>query len=180
MIEFLERNVMRSIRLASIRRLGIGLIVLLGSTFAHTSISLAQLPQARLHSIFPPGGQIGTTVELRLSSGADLDEVDRLSFNHPDITAVQKMQESGGKQQPVANTFVVTIGPDVPAGLYEARAAGYYGLTNPRTFVVGQRPEVKETEPNNAVEQATAIEADTVINAAAGRRNRHRLLQVHR
>jgi len=156
---------MRSIRLAAINRRGAALLALIGLAVAPLHFAAAQLPQARLHSISPPGGQTGTTVELRLSSGADLDEVNRLTFNHPGITAVPKMQESG---QPVTNTFEVTIAPDVPVGMYEVRAAGYYGLTNPRTFVVGRKPEVQEVEPNNLVEQATAVEAETIVNAAAG------------
>lgn len=160
---------MRSNRFCSLNRLRpLLLLAPLGLIFAAPTVARAQLPQARLYSVSPPGGQAGATLDVKLSSGTDLDEVNRLWFNHPGITAAQKMQESGGQQQPIENTFVVTIDPDVPPGLYEVRAAGYYGLTNPRTFVVGSQAEIQETEPNNSPEQATPVELNTVVNAAAG------------
>src|SRR5262245_5115239 len=50
----------------------------------------AQLPQARLNTIYPLGGQRGTTVDLSLGGGVDLDEASQLYFSHPGITAVPK------------------------------------------------------------------------------------------
>ena len=44
------------------------------------------------------------------------------------------------------------------------RAIGTYGVSNPRTFVVGDRPESIEAEPNNVAEKAGAIVVNTVIN----------------
>ncbi|MBC7965654.1 MAG: hypothetical protein H7Z17_06970, partial [Fuerstia sp.] len=53
--------------------------------------AFAQLPQTRITSVFPPGGQQGTTVDLTVGGGTDLDELDRMVFAHPGITAVQKL-----------------------------------------------------------------------------------------
>ena len=61
--------------------------------------SFAQLPQARLYSIFPCGGKAGSTIELTLANSADLDEADRLLFSHPGIIATAKMQEVGGQRR---------------------------------------------------------------------------------
>ena len=81
----------------------------------------AQLPQARITSVFPPGGQRGTTVDVVVGGGSDLDELDAMTFSHPEITAVAKRDANNN---PVANTFTVSIGANVPAGLYDVRVKG--------------------------------------------------------
>jgi hypothetical protein len=47
---------------------------------------LAQLPVARLLTVFPPGGKAGSKFEVGLT-GADLDEADQLHFSHAGIVA---------------------------------------------------------------------------------------------
>jgi len=128
------------------------------------TVASAQLPSTRLFAVFPPGGQGGTSVDVTITNGLELEEIQRLLFNHPGLTAAPKMQDVGGKPQPVPNQFVVTIAADVPAGNYEVRAVGFFGISNPRTFVVGSRKEVIETEPNNTRETATAVELNQTIN----------------
>src|SRR5262249_21011878 len=128
-----------------------------------SQVALAQLPQARLYSAYPAGGQRGTNVEVTVG-GTDLDEASALLFSHPGITAVQKTQTVDGKPQPVAAQFVVTIAGDVPVGVYDVRARGVFGLSNPRTFVVGDRKEIAETEPNNTLDKATPVELNVVID----------------
>ena len=131
----------------------------------HIQSLQAQLPQTVVYSVNPSGGQKGQTVEVRVTNGKDLDELNALWFSHPDIKAAPKMQQSNGKQVPVANTFLVTIGNDVPVGVYDVRAKGLYGLSNPRSFVVGDLAEKTEVEPNNKEDQATPMEMDSVMNA---------------
>ena len=152
--------------------------------FAAARLSHAQLPQAKLYSIFPPGAQVGTTVELKITGGEDLDEVDSLYFVHPGITAEQKAADSaaqqppmpeegrrgrrgrrgGGDAQTVDQTFVVTVAADVPPGVYEVAAMGRFGGTNVRSFVVGARPEINETEGNNEAKSPSPLQLGTVIN----------------
>jgi hypothetical protein len=125
-----------------------------------------QLPAARLSSVFPAGGRAGQTVEVTIS-GIDLDEVDALWFSHPGLRAERKMAEPGPFDkgpQPVPNVFLVTVAPDVPPGCYDIRAKGLYGLSNPRTFEVGQLPELGETEPNNDRDQAQAVPTELGAN----------------
>ena len=74
----------------------------------------AQLPQARLLTVFPAGGQRGTAVDLTTISGVDLDELSALYFTHPGITAAPKTTMVDGKPQPVPGQFTVTIAADVP------------------------------------------------------------------
>ncbi|NDF00774.1 MAG: hypothetical protein EB034_21255, partial [Verrucomicrobia bacterium] len=87
-------------------------------------------------------------------TGTELDEV-QLRFNHPGITA---------KALAAANSFSVTVGADVPPGIYEARVLARFGLSNPRAFVVGTLPEVAEKTGNNTPETAQEIALDTVVN----------------
>lgn len=128
------------------------------------------LPQTRLKALSPPGGKVGTTFELKVTSGDDIDGLTSLVFNHPGIKAVPKTQKSGGKQVPVPNTFAVTIAANVPSGLYEVRAAGEFGLSNPRTFVVGRLQEVAEKEANDSTESATPVPLGATVNGVLGGR----------
>lgn len=130
----------------------------------------AQLPQTRLKALSVTGGKAGTTFDVKVSSGDDTKQLSKLVINHPGITAVPKTTKQGGKTVPVENTFSVTIKPDVPTGLYEVRVAGKYGLSNPRTFVVGRLDEVAEQEPNNDLEKANPVPLNRTINGVlAGR-----------
>ena len=124
----------------------------------------AQLPQARLTALFPPGAQRGTTVEVTITGGTDLDEVDQLVFSHPGLKAVQKLDANGN---PVNNTFIVSADVTVPQGLFDARVRGLFGISNPRAFRVDTLTEIAETEPNNSAEQATAITLNSIVNARA-------------
>src|SRR3989442_11857971 len=90
---------------------------------------LAQLPVARLLTVFPPGGKIGSQFEVSLT-GADLDEANQLHFSHTGITAKQKLAETNGLPEP--RKFFVTIATNVPPAVYETRVVGRFGISNPR------------------------------------------------
>lgn len=146
------------------RRVALWLVMLAGLLTVSTSSATAQLPSTRLFALFPAGGQAGTTVDVTITSGQELEDIQRLVFDHPGINAAPKMQDVGGKQQPIPNQFVVSISGDVSPGNYEVRTIGFFGISNPRTFVVGSRKEINETEPNNTREQAFAVELNQTIN----------------
>ncbi len=126
--------------------------------------AFAQLPQTRLSSIFPPGAQKGTTVEVTVGGGTDLDELDQMVFSHPGIVATPKMDANGVM---VANVFAVTIAADVPPGLYDCRVRGLFGVSNPRLFRIDTLPEIAEVEPNNVRAQATPVTLGSIVNARA-------------
>jgi hypothetical protein len=145
--------------MTSARRYGLAtLAVLACAATAH-----AQLPQAKLFAVFPPGAQSGQTQDVTVASGEDIDELSKLHFTHPGITAVQKTQDVGGVQQPIDNVFVVTVAADVPPGVYEVAAEGRFGATNTRRFVVGTRAEVNETEGNNVATTPSPLAFETVV-----------------
>ncbi|HVA49203.1 MAG TPA: PPC domain-containing protein [Pirellulales bacterium] len=144
------------------------------SCLALADSASAQLPVTQLFALSPPGGKQASTVDVAISSGTDLDGVKALYFSHPGITAVQKMSPPKLPQlaaEPIANQFTVTIPADVPPGVYDVRAIGTFGVSNPRSFVVGTLPEVKEQSGNNVREKAQAIELNTTVNSTADGNN---------
>ena len=130
-----------------------------------SAAALAQLPQTRLYAVFPPGGQAGTSTEITITRGDDLEDVQQLRFSHPGITAAPKTTtDAAGKVTPVPNQFTVNIAADVPTGHHDVSVAGHFGVSNPRTFVVGTTTELAETEPNNTREQASVFQPGQTIN----------------
>ena len=127
---------------------------------ATATTARAQLPAARLDVLFPPGGQAGSTFEVS-TRGADLDDASALLFSGDGISAALKTAEDG---TPVPGRFVVTIAPGTEPGFVEARLSGRYGLSNPRAFVIGDRPEVTESDGNHMHETALDVALGTVIN----------------
>ncbi len=118
----------------------------------------AQLPHARLSSLFPPGGKAGSEVEVT-AAGADLNEGRALLFSSSKISA-----------EPIkgqANKFKVKIAPDTPVGVYEAWFAGKFGVSNPRGFVVGDRAEILESGTHNSLTTAAAVAIGTTVNGRA-------------
>ncbi len=113
----------------------------------------AQFPQARLSSLSRPGVRAGETSEVTFR-GSDLEGASALWFDHAGLSAVHVKDL----------TFRISAGPDVPLGHHDVRATGTYGVSNPRTIVVGIRPESIEVEPNNAPEKAGAIVVNSVMN----------------
>jgi hypothetical protein len=143
------------------------------------------LPNPRLSTVNPPGGKAGSTLEVTFS-GTDLDLPEALLFSHPGIkaTAIQpevpkedpkkedpkkddpknKQPDMKQKPGPQVAKFSVTIAPDVPVGNYDVRLVGKYGISNARSFAVGDLTEVMEKEPNNDVDQAQRVELNSTIN----------------
>ena len=122
-----------------------------------TSQAQSQWPQARLTGVNPPSATRGGSVVVTLT-GSDLEGVDSLRFSHPGFQ-VEKTADL---------TFKVTVGADVPPGRYDLRAVGTYGVTNPRFFTVGARPELAEREPNDNLEQATPLPMNAVAVGTIG------------
>lgn len=112
-----------------------------------------QLARPRLDALFPAGGAAGTTVDVRIQ-GAELEGADSLVIGHPGFRSFRRKEP---------NQFRVAIGPDVPPGPYEIRVSSPLGLSQSRIFVVGDRPETVEVEPNDRIEQATTIQLNSVV-----------------
>lgn len=116
-------------------------------------LAWGQLPQPRLASLSRVGGRVGESIETTVR-GADLEGAERLWFDHDAITGVRVKD----------GVFRVTARPDAPLGCHDVRVVGRYGVSNPRTFVIGDRPETAEIEPNNTPDRANALEIGAVMN----------------
>lgn len=112
---------------------------------AASSVATAQIPNAQLQTIFPPGGEAGSEIEVEIK-GDHLDETDRLVFSHDGIQAKQLVLPADRffPERTAKNRFRVTIAGNVASGEYEVRSVGRFGMSNPRVFVVGDRPETTE------------------------------------
>lgn len=115
------------------------------------------LPQPYVQSIFPTGVVAGGTVDVTVR-GADLEGVTTLWFDHPGLRAFHLK----------GLTFRVACATGTPVGHHDVRAAGQYGVSNPRTFVVGDRPETNEAEPNNNPPQVNPVAVNSVVNGEIG------------
>ena len=130
--------------------------------FAAAAPAIAQLPTSQFEAIFPAGAAPGSTLDVTIA-GKNLDDTAALLFSHDGIKAQSKMAEPtqfDEKPKPVENIFTLTVGKNVPAGRYEVRSQGKYGLSNPRAFAVGTLPELVEVEPNGGNELPAWKEVD--------------------
>jgi hypothetical protein len=142
------------------------------------------LPNPRLFTIVPPGGQAGKVVEV-MFTGTDLEEPGSLWFSHPGIKMEPVIPPAPAPDpkkaapppdpkkpapppppSPPITKFKVTIPADVPVGIYDVRLVGKWGVSNPRAFVVGDLVEMLEKEPNNEVDQAQRVELNSTVNGA--------------
>ncbi|MDE0736624.1 MAG: hypothetical protein OSB47_12420, partial [Pirellulaceae bacterium] len=129
----------------------------------------AQLPITQLTTIYPAGGQQGTELDVQVAGG-DQDSLQRMVFSHAGIVAQQKTTPATDlvpKPPPVAGTFLVKISKDVPAGVYEARVIGQFGVSNPRCFVVGAVEEVSDNGANRELAKPQVVKLGNTINGRA-------------
>jgi hypothetical protein len=129
----------------------------LGCAVVATSLTPAGAQSmTRLLSLSPAGGKVGTSVNVTVT-GQDLDELRELRFSAAGITS----------EMAVSNTFKVKIGPEVPAGVYDARVIGKNGASNPRAFAVGALDEIVIEKTATSLELAKEISLNSTVNARA-------------
>ncbi len=131
-------------------------------------------------TVMPPGGKVGSSVEVTFT-GTDLEEPEQLLFSHPGIKAEPlaapeppaaparsetETETRYGMGKPVVSRFKVTLAADVPLGIHDVRFVNKWGVSNPRAFVAGDLNEVLEKEPNNDVEQAQRVELNSTVNGS--------------
>jgi hypothetical protein len=136
-------------------RFGFRLVLVAIAGLFGASLFAVELPAIQLSAIFPPGGKAGSDVEVGIT-GAEIEEAATMRFSHPGITAKLK----------AANRFVVTIAPDVPPGIYDARIVGLSGVSNPRAFVVSNQQELVKNKDLSKPENAQELPLDAVFSGA--------------
>ena len=141
------------------------LLLLVVSGILNTTSVFGQLAINELHRVVPNGAKQGTELEVTVG-GAFNDDLTRMVFNHTGITAEQKMTPAGEFDTgpiPVNSTFLVKIAGDVPAGNYEARIVGRFGVSNPRPFQISLGEEVKDNAANRSKDTAQEVAVGNVI-----------------
>ena len=93
-----------------------------------------------VEAIFPFGGQRGKQTEIALE-GKNLDGTSKMSLN---------------------------VAAKAPLGRQDIRAATPKGLSNLLPFDVSDYADFAESEPNNAIKEANAVNVPVVINARVG------------
>ncbi len=149
-------------RLSSLWNLLIAVAIATLTIASSASAQSVCLPAPRLLTTMPMGGQVGTEVEVTIT-GQAIEDVERLLFSHPGITARPKPGSDGN---PESNRFIVTIAADCPPGIHEARVFSRLGVSSARVFTVGTLPEVKQEQPSTTVAAAMPLELNSICNAA--------------
>ena len=117
----------------------------------------AELPSIRFDRLAPLGASAGSTVEVEIA-GAEIDDVKALRFDHPGIKAEHVKDRK----------FKIRVAADVPAGTFDVRLLGKYGISNPRLLQVSHGlTEVAEKEPNDEVATAQPIAVNSVVNGTS-------------
>ncbi len=147
---------------------------------AHAQRNPSGLPSPRLYQVGPAGAKAGSTLEV-IVAGHHLEEPQKLVFSNPKVTA-ELVAEPAPKPDPKAKQprprgrrgmgapaptvvrFKVTVPADTPLGSLDARVVNRWGVSNARTFVVGDLKEVEEKEPNNDADKAQKVDLNTTIN----------------
>jgi hypothetical protein len=133
------------------------------SLFAFSSTAFGFMPNTDLLTVSPALSKAGTSFEMTIS-GKELEDISALRFSHPGITATPVTLPADDfypEPRPVSGRFTVTIPADVPAGVYEVRTLGYFGLSTARPFVVfpaGYNGTVEEGDHSTA-ENALSLDA---------------------
>ncbi len=105
------------------------------------------------NTVFPAGGQRGQTVEVTIAGG-NLQGVRTLHSSVPDMKC----------ERVDASRFRLTIPENALPGPCDLWALGDQGVSTPRTFVVSNRTEQAEVEPNDTASAAPVVPLDVVIN----------------
>ena len=118
------------------------------------SSARADLPSPRLDRVAPLGAAAGSSVEVEVV-GADIEDATK-PFDHKGITSEHVKDRK----------FKVTVAADVPAGTYDMRLLGKYGITNPRLFAAscGDPTEVAEKGANDERGTTQQVPVNCVVN----------------
>lgn len=140
----------------------VALLVLFETTAALAQPQAPLYEECRLDSIFPAGGQAGSTVTVTFKGfGNGLLPPRGLVIDGPPGLTVKELKQ--GDNGLVTGTL--EIAPDALPGRRWLRVLNERsGLTNFAYFVVGRLPELVETEPNHELAKAQSVVTPLVIN----------------
>lgn len=122
---------------------------------------LAELPNPVLSTVFPAGAKAGDSVEVEIA-GKGLDQVTSLDCR---AAAFRIEQNADHKSR-----FTITVPLETPAGFYDLRAVCRNGISSPRPFFVGNRPELREDDANETNSSAQTVPPHVSVNGRMDRK----------
>jgi len=130
-------------------------------TVLGVSAPFATAASPSLGAIRPVGAQRGTEVEVTLS-GARLGDAKEIFYYQPGITTVSltRVDDNTVKAK-------LKIAADAPLGLHDLRVRTASGISELRTFSVGDLKGVSEVEPNNDFATPQAIPMNVTVTGVA-------------
>ncbi len=126
----------------------------------------AQLPVTQLRTLYPPVAGVGSTSTVEVLGGGPLEEVERLVFSHPGISANLMAGETHpitGETQRAFGKFTLSIPSDIQPGFYEAWAVGRHGASFPRTIWIPSRQVVSAPQPGSDAGPYPKLPMDGVV-----------------
>lgn len=127
------------------------------------ALAQATFPTPVITSIYPLGGQPGKTVDLTVK-GTDLDGFSGVHFSPDPGLPIEAKPKLDAKGQRVANTITLTLPAKVPSGIYELRAIGDFGISNPRVFQIHTLPMADSPGTNDKPDSAFKITPDSALH----------------
>lgn len=121
-------------------------LALVGMLASVQSAPAADKPE--LTMLFPPGGQVGTSVDV-LAQGKFPVWPLKTWTDSPHVQW-SCLEESG--------KFRIEIGPDAELGLHWLRLYEPNGATELRPYLIGSSPEASEVEPNDRADEPQAVD----------------------
>jgi hypothetical protein len=133
------------------RMLQLSAIIMLTGPCCRSAFS--EVPGPSLDSVYPMGGTAGTSVLLEIA-GKNLLGLKRLHSSIPGCSCLLKD----------AAHCELSIPADVMPGVYDLWAIADAGVSSPRSFSVGHRPEILEMGENDSTAAALAVSLNSVVN----------------
>ena len=115
-----------------------------------------------LRSIAPRGAQRGTEAEFTLG-GERLGDVVEVFLNRPGVTVTGLTAAEDGKSVKMK----VALAADCPLGEHYVRLRARSGLSEVKTFWVGQFPNVEEKEPNTDFAAPQKVALNSTVEGVA-------------
>ena len=126
----------------------------IGTLFVLLAIGVRAIAAGpEVSTLFPPGGERGTTVEVTLSGKLEQWPV-QAWVDEPGL-AITAAEEKG--------KLSVAVADDAIPGPRWIRVYDAFGTSVPLPFIVGTLGETVEKEPNNAPSTAQALDSSNVV-----------------
>jgi hypothetical protein len=148
---------------AIVRGAGVSPALLLIALGAVSTPARAEVPYPRFDRLQPLGLAAGGSVEVEINGG-DLEGLSALRFDQPGLSA----EPIAGKER----WFKIMAAADVPAGTYDVRLIGRFGVSGSKLLQVQRGlAEVPELEPNNELPQAQVVPINSVLGGSSDGEN---------